>query len=83
MDGIEGPKRRLEPKEDDVPRNDLMLVAVGPVGVADGPMRIRAGSDEVIRELSSLGLTREASLGIMNVLLRRENPTAAADPSEW
>lgn len=60
-----------------------MLVAVGPVALADGPLRVRAGSDEVIRELSSLGLTMEASLGIMKVLMRRGNPTAAVDASEW
>ena len=54
-----------------------------PGTLADGPPRVRAGSEEMLRELSSLGLTKEASLAILIVLMRPGTPTPAIDPSEW
>ena len=50
--------------------------------LSDGPPAARAGSGEILRELSSLGLTQEASLGVLRLLLGRGS-RAASDPSEW
>ena len=51
--------------------------------IAEFPTRVFTGSDEFLRELNSLGLTQESSLGVLRVLLRLENPTAASDPGLW
>ena len=51
--------------------------------LADGPPAARVGSGEILRELCSLGLTREASLGILKILVGSKTRRAAADPSEW
>ena len=64
-------------------KNQSKLNASGAVAMADGPPRVRAGADEMLRELSSLGLTKEASVGILMVLMRPEAPTPALDPYEW
>ena len=51
--------------------------------LCDGPPAARAGSGEILRELCSLGLTREASLGVLKLLMGGTTPRAASDPSEW
>lgn len=58
------------------------FIKLPPAEVADCPAPMCRGS-EAIRELCLLGLSHEASLGILRVLLRRRNQTAATDPSEW
>ena len=50
---------------------------------AKGPLRVPAGPDTVLRELASLGLTEDASRGILIVLMRRETPPAAIDWDEF
>ena len=51
--------------------------------LSDGPPAARAGSGEILRELCSLGLTREASMGVLKLLLGSNARRAASDPSEW
>jgi hypothetical protein len=51
--------------------------------ISDGPPAARAGSGEILRELGSLGLSREASLGVLRILLATGARRAASDPSDW
>ena len=47
-------------------------------------VEIPAGAaPDMIRELCLLGLTEEASIGILRVLMRSDVATAAHDPGEW
>ncbi len=47
-------------------------------------VEIPAGAaPDMIRELRSLGLTQETSIGILRVLMRSDVQTAAHDPGEW
>ena len=52
---------------------EFILAAWRPPGLVDGPHRIR---ERALQELTSLGLTHEASLGILRVLLRRGGPNS-------
>ena len=63
--------------------NENVLVALSPGGDAKGMLRVPAGSDRMLRELTSLGLTEHASLGILMVLMRRDPPPAVIDPDEF
>jgi hypothetical protein len=69
-------------KEEDVPKIGFTFTEMSPM-LADGPPVARAGSGEMLRELGSLGLSQEASLGILKVLIGRRPPQAVSDPSEW
>jgi hypothetical protein len=70
-----------EPKEEDVPKLGFTITSMTPVAVADrAPI---AGPHEMIRELCSLGLTREASLGILKMLMQSGSRSVATDPGEW
>jgi hypothetical protein len=53
-----------------------------PVALADGPNGRSPGSLVMIRELVSLGLTKETSMGILRVL-SGPRTAPAADPCEW
>ena len=50
--------------------------------IAETLPRVPTGSAPVLRELASLGLTEEASIGILRVLLRVGARPAVIDPSE-
>jgi hypothetical protein len=50
--------------------------------VTEGPAGRRTGSVDLIRELCSLGLTQEASLGVLR-LLSGPRRLPAAEPCEW
>ena len=69
-------------KEVDVPKPGFTLTDMTPAVLAGGPPSVRGGSHEMMRELCSLGLTREASLGILKVLLQGGS-RPAGDPAEW
>ena len=60
----------------------FILTEVKPSGRTGAPGRARTGSEEALRKLTSLGLTHEASLGILRVLRRDEQRTATIDIDE-
>ena len=60
-----------------------LLITSNPDDAPARPPRVRAEWDEVLRELSSLGLTNEASMGVLMVLTRREPTAAATYTEEW
>ena len=60
----------------------FILTEVGPSGHAGAPGRARTGSEEALRKLTSLGLTHEASVGILRVLRRDGQRTATLDTDE-
>ena len=78
----QGPPRTFEPKEEHVSNHGFTFTEMSPL-LSDGPPAERAGSGEILRELCSLGLTREASLGVLKVLLASDTRRAASDPSDW
>jgi hypothetical protein len=64
-----------------VPKLGFIFTDMTPVAVADrAPI---AGPHEMIQELCSLGLTREASLGILKVLMQSGSRPVSTDPGEW
>ena len=71
-----------EPKEDDVPKPGFTFTEMPPAVLAQGAPSVRGGSHEMMRELCSLGLTREASLGILKLLVQGGS-RPAGDPAEW
>jgi hypothetical protein len=54
-----------------------------PAATAHAPSGARGGPHEMIQELCSLGLTQEASVGILKVLMRSGARTGLTDPAEW
>ena len=60
-------------------RNLFQPRAMVAVAVAEYP-RVRTQPIQVVEELTALGLTEEASLGVLRLLLGRGRP--AIDPSE-
>ena len=64
-----------------MPKLGFTITEMTPAAVADrAPI---AGSHEMIQEQCSLGLTREASLGILKMLMRSGGRPVATDPGEW
>lgn len=64
-----------------MPKRSFIVAELSQVSLVDPP-RVRTAHD-AIEELRSLGLTREASLGVLKVLMRAGSPTPAIDHSGW
>ena len=62
--------------------NPLHAGQAGSAAVTERPLHVHAGPGRAIRELTSLGLTEEASLGILRVLLRCGGHPAVFDAPE-
>ena len=54
-----------------------------PPATTHAPSGARGGPHEMIRDLCSIGLTQEASVGILKVLMRSGARTGPTDPAEW
>lgn len=61
---------------------EIKLHASRRTAIAGSLPRVQTGSAPLLRELASLGLTEEASIGILRVLLRVGARPAVIDPSE-
>lgn len=66
-----------------MPRRRYSFTDMTPVATAHAPSGARGGPHEMIQELCSLGLTQEASVGILKVLMRSGARTGLTDPAEW
>jgi len=65
-----------------VPNHGNTITEARPL-LVDCPPAARPGSGDILRELCSLGLTHEASVGILKVLMGSTTRPVAYDPSEW
>jgi hypothetical protein len=65
-----------------VPNHGTTMTETRPL-LVENPPAARPGAGDMLRELSSLGLTQEASLGILKYLMGSTPHRAAHDPSEW
>jgi hypothetical protein len=65
-----------------VPNHGTTITEARPL-LVDSPPAARPGSGDMLRELCSLGLTHEASVGILKYLMGSTTRRAAYDPSEW
>ena len=64
-----------------MPKRGFILAELSRVALVDPPT-VRTAHD-ALQELRSLGLTREASLGVLKVLMRAGSPEPAIDHSGW
>jgi Fe2+ transport system protein FeoA len=58
------------------------LYARGTAVIEDGPLEVATGSAPMLRQLTSLGLTEETSIGILRVLLRVGARPVEVGPSD-
>ena len=66
-----------------MPKLGLTITEMTPDAAAARAPGARRGPHEMIQELCSLGLTREASLGILKMLVQGGSRPLATDPGEW
>ena len=64
-----------------MPKRGFILAELSQAAMVDPP-RVRTAHD-ALEELRSLGLTPEASLGVLKVLMRAGSPKPAIDHSGW
>ena len=64
-----------------MPKRGFILAELSRVAPVD-PRTVRTAHD-ALQELRSLGLTPEASLGVLKVLMRAGSPAPALDHGGW